>query len=358
MFVGEEGNTCPRPFGFCREPRRPPPAPAPSRRPRRPARNVSHVAAAAGGAALGDRGHRTQRGVRAALSRHELAPARRRSPGSPTLPRSPASGSSPGRRRNLPPRSAAPWRCSITTATGARISFRERNRRGRGKSMAQTTRVAAASRFFTTTDTGHFTDVTARAGLNVELQGMAAAVGDFDNDGLPDIFITCVGPNHLFHNQGNGTFEDVTETPASAATTIRGAPERRGSITTTTAGSIWWSRIMRAGRRRCRSRWRSPLRTSAAPMARPPVSSSAVPSVYRNLGDGRFELVPGSAGLRNIDPQTGLPAGETTGGRARRCQRRRKTRPAVFLPHRRKRALPQPRRRHLPPMDAPAGRPP
>ncbi|HET9308379.1 MAG TPA: CRTAC1 family protein [Candidatus Sulfotelmatobacter sp.] len=57
---------------------------------------------------------------------------------------------------------------------------------------------------------GTFTDVTARAGLDVELYGMGVAVGDYNNDGFPDILITCVGQNHLFHNTGKGKFVDVT----------------------------------------------------------------------------------------------------------------------------------------------------
>jgi enediyne biosynthesis protein E4 len=59
---------------------------------------------------------------------------------------------------------------------------------------------------------GTFTDVTARAGLDVEMYGMGVAVGDYDNDGFPDILVTCVGQNRLFHNTGKGTFIDVTST--------------------------------------------------------------------------------------------------------------------------------------------------
>jgi hypothetical protein len=59
---------------------------------------------------------------------------------------------------------------------------------------------------------GTFTDVTKSAGLDVELYGMGVAVGDYDNDGFPDLLITCVGQNRLFHNTGKGTFVDVTRT--------------------------------------------------------------------------------------------------------------------------------------------------
>jgi enediyne biosynthesis protein E4 len=59
---------------------------------------------------------------------------------------------------------------------------------------------------------GTFTDVTSRAGLDVEMYGIGVAVGDYDNDGFPDILVTCVGQNRLFHNTGKGSFIDVTNT--------------------------------------------------------------------------------------------------------------------------------------------------
>jgi enediyne biosynthesis protein E4 len=58
---------------------------------------------------------------------------------------------------------------------------------------------------------GTFTDVTDKAGLDVELFGMGVAVGDYDNDGFDDLFVTAYGQSHLFHNNGNGTFRDVTQ---------------------------------------------------------------------------------------------------------------------------------------------------
>jgi hypothetical protein len=58
---------------------------------------------------------------------------------------------------------------------------------------------------------GTFSDVTHSAGLDVEMYGMGVAVGDYDNDGYPDILITCVGQNRLFKNTGKGTFLDVTK---------------------------------------------------------------------------------------------------------------------------------------------------
>jgi len=58
---------------------------------------------------------------------------------------------------------------------------------------------------------GTFSDVTRAAGLDVELYGMGVAAGDYNNDGFPDIYISCVGQSRLFRNTGKGAFVDVTK---------------------------------------------------------------------------------------------------------------------------------------------------
>ena len=58
---------------------------------------------------------------------------------------------------------------------------------------------------------GTFTDVTRKAGLAVSIFGLGVAIGDYDNDGYDDIFISALGQSRLFHNNGNGTFADVTK---------------------------------------------------------------------------------------------------------------------------------------------------
>ncbi|HZC44451.1 MAG TPA: VCBS repeat-containing protein, partial [Acidobacteriaceae bacterium] len=57
---------------------------------------------------------------------------------------------------------------------------------------------------------GTFTDVTRASGLAKEMYGLGCAVGDFDNDGRDDIYITALGGNYLFRNLGGGHFADVT----------------------------------------------------------------------------------------------------------------------------------------------------
>ena len=58
---------------------------------------------------------------------------------------------------------------------------------------------------------GTFEDVTVATGLNITMYGMGVAVGDYDNDGFPDLFITCIGKHRLFHNDGGKKFTEVTE---------------------------------------------------------------------------------------------------------------------------------------------------
>ena len=155
--------------------------------------------------------------------------------------------------------------------------------------------------------TGTFSDVTGAAGLNVELQGMGVSAADFDNDGLLDLFVTCVGANHLFRNRGAGRFEDVTE-----------SADVGGEDNTWSTGSTWID-FDQDGRLDLvvahYARWPSevPLEMAftIAKVGRsygaPAGFSGLYPSVYRNLGGGRFVLVENSAGLRAVDPQTGFP---------------------------------------------------
>lgn len=63
---------------------------------------------------------------------------------------------------------------------------------------------------------GRFADVTARAGIVEECFSQGAAVGDFDNDGFPDVYVGNIGENRLWHNNGDGTFTDVTRSAAVA----------------------------------------------------------------------------------------------------------------------------------------------
>lgn len=68
---------------------------------------------------------------------------------------------------------------------------------------------------------GSFTDVTTKSGLAKTGWGQAVCIGDYDNDGFEDLFISYYGKNALFHNNGNGTFTDVSEKAGVAGTKTR-----------------------------------------------------------------------------------------------------------------------------------------
>jgi hypothetical protein len=78
------------------------------------------------------------------------------------------------------------------------------------------TRQRSTLRLYRNNRNGTFADVTRSAGLDVELYGLGVAVGDFDNDGFPDVLVTCVGHNRLFRNTGKGTFVDVSRSSGVA----------------------------------------------------------------------------------------------------------------------------------------------
>jgi hypothetical protein len=78
-------------------------------------------------------------------------------------------------------------------------------------SIPQKTSPKYWNRLFHQKKDGTFEDVTEKAGLQGVGYGMGVAVGDYDNDGYEDLYVTAYGGNRLYHNNGNGTFTDVTE---------------------------------------------------------------------------------------------------------------------------------------------------
>jgi hypothetical protein len=88
-------------------------------------------------------------------------------------------------------------------------------RSGRAVRSSTTTRTGGRTSSWSTAWTGPATDASVRrcacTGLDVELYGMGVAVADFNNDGFPDVFVTCVGQSRLFRNTGKGTFVDATQ---------------------------------------------------------------------------------------------------------------------------------------------------
>ncbi len=83
---------------------------------------------------------------------------------------------------------------------------------------------------------GTFTDVTDKAGIGTPCFAVGGSVGDYNNDGWPDLYITCLGGNVLYRNNGDGTFTDVTA--QAGVRTAVGPPVLRSGITMAMASSI------------------------------------------------------------------------------------------------------------------------
>jgi hypothetical protein len=133
---------------------------------------------------------------------------------------------------------------------------------------------------------GTFTDVTAKAGLAVPMFGLGVAIGDFDNDGYDDVFITALGQSHLFHNNRNGTFTDVTKSvgmwgPNEFSTSAAWVDcDRDGKLDLVVANYVQWSI---QGDLFCT------LDGTHKSYCTPESYKGASARLWHNLGNGKFE---------------------------------------------------------------------
>jgi hypothetical protein len=140
---------------------------------------------------------------------------------------------------------------------------------------------------------GTFTDITAGSGLDVEMYGVGVAVGDFDNDGRDDLYVTALDGDHLFHNEGGGKFKDVTKTSgiqnASFGTSAAWLDyDKDGKLDLFVANYVQWSAKTDI--------WCS-LDGKTKSYCTPESYKGTASKLYHNLGNGRFEDVTAKAGL-------------------------------------------------------------
>ena len=140
---------------------------------------------------------------------------------------------------------------------------------------------------------GTFTDVTRQAGLDIEMYGMGCAVGDFDNDGYDDIYVTALGGSHLFRNLHNGKFADVT---AKAGLADSGFPtgavwfdyDNDGKLDLFVAHYADWSQ---------KTDQYCSLDGKHKSYCTPEAYKGQSSRLFHNLGNGKFEDVTKRAGL-------------------------------------------------------------
>jgi enediyne biosynthesis protein E4 len=145
---------------------------------------------------------------------------------------------------------------------------------------------------------GTFTDVTREAGLAIEMYGMGCAVGDFDNDGFDDIYITAVGGNQLFHNTGKGKFADVTQKagvsdPGFSTSAIWFDYDNDGKLDLFVLHYVTWSRDKDLY---------CTLDGKNKSYCTPDAYKGESATLYHNKGNGVFEDVTKHAGL--YDPSS------------------------------------------------------
>src|SRR5260370_4405738 len=154
---------------------------------------------------------------------------------------------------------------------------------------------------------GHFTDVTAGSGLDASFYGMGVAVGDYDNAGLPDVFITAVGGNHLFHNEGGGKFREVT-TQAGVGGRLDGWStsaawvdyDNDGKLDLFVCNYVQWSREIDA-----EVGYKIDGKTRA--YGQPMNFQGAFPCLYHNDGNSHFSDVSAAAGGQIKNTLTRVP---------------------------------------------------
>jgi hypothetical protein len=159
-----------------------------------------------------------------------------------------------------------------------------------GLSEGEPPRGNPRNRLYRNRGNGTFEDVTERAGVGCEkCFSVGVSVGDYDNDGRPDIYVANYGPNVLFHNRGNGTFEDVTSragvgNPHCSVAAVWLDYDRDGWLDLYVGNYIEYDPNYH--------RYYSPD-GFPGPLAYPPEPDA----LYRNRGDGTFEDVTAKMGI-------------------------------------------------------------
>jgi enediyne biosynthesis protein E4 len=147
---------------------------------------------------------------------------------------------------------------------------------------------------------GTFTDITRGSGLDIEIHGMGVSVGDFDNDGRDDLYITALDGDHLFHNEGAGHFKDVTASSGIQNARFGSSSawldyDRDGKLDLFVGNYVQWSAQG--------DLWCS-LDGSAKSYCTPESYKGSPVKLFHNLGNGKFEDATDKAGLSDANSKS------------------------------------------------------
>ena len=179
-----------------------------------------------------------------------------------------------------------------------------------GSHLHSRTRAAARNALYRNNGDGTFVEVTAKAGVGDPGYGMGVAVGDFDNDGWSDIYVTRFGRNTLYRNLGDGTFADVTESAGVAVNAWSTSAaffdmDNDGDLDLFVCLYLDWDydKEMYCGQPK------EGYRSYCHPHRFQPVSSV----LFRNNGDGTFADVTAKAGIDLPGKALGVVTGDVNG---------------------------------------------